>query len=93
MTDPADLSLPEGAAMLRSGTLTSRALTQAVLDRIEMAGRLSWLHITDSQYKVAAALPTLAFVTKTVLSTPLTFTLTGQVPITAPAYPAAGSQC
>ncbi len=34
MTDPADLSLPEGAAMLRSGTLTSRALTQAVLDRI-----------------------------------------------------------
>lgn len=34
MTDPADLSLPEAAAMLRSGTLTSRALTQAVLDRI-----------------------------------------------------------
>jgi aspartyl-tRNA(Asn)/glutamyl-tRNA(Gln) amidotransferase subunit A len=34
MTDPADLSLPEAAAMLRSGTLTSRALTEAVLDRI-----------------------------------------------------------
>jgi aspartyl-tRNA(Asn)/glutamyl-tRNA(Gln) amidotransferase subunit A len=34
MTDPADLSLPEAAAMLRSGTLTSRTLTQAVLDRI-----------------------------------------------------------
>lgn len=34
MTDPANLSLPEAAAMLRSRTLTSRALTQAVLDRI-----------------------------------------------------------
>jgi aspartyl-tRNA(Asn)/glutamyl-tRNA(Gln) amidotransferase subunit A len=34
MTDPADLSLPEAAAALRGGTLTSRALTKAVLDRI-----------------------------------------------------------
>jgi aspartyl-tRNA(Asn)/glutamyl-tRNA(Gln) amidotransferase subunit A len=34
MTDPADLSLPEAAAMLRSGTLTSRALTEATLARI-----------------------------------------------------------
>lgn len=34
MTDPADLSLPEAAAMLRSGELTSRALTEATLARI-----------------------------------------------------------
>lgn len=42
MTDPADLSLPEAAAALRAGTLTSRALTQAVLDRI--AARNPQLH-------------------------------------------------
>jgi aspartyl-tRNA(Asn)/glutamyl-tRNA(Gln) amidotransferase subunit A len=34
MTDPADLSLPEAAAMLRGGTLTSRELTAAALVRI-----------------------------------------------------------
>jgi aspartyl-tRNA(Asn)/glutamyl-tRNA(Gln) amidotransferase subunit A len=34
MTDPADLSLPEAAAALRSGALGARDLTQAVLDRI-----------------------------------------------------------
>ena len=34
MTDPADLSLPDAAAALRNGTLTSRALTAAVLARI-----------------------------------------------------------
>jgi Asp-tRNA(Asn)/Glu-tRNA(Gln) amidotransferase A subunit family amidase len=34
MTDPADLSLLDAAAALRAGSLTSRALTQAVLDRI-----------------------------------------------------------
>lgn len=34
MTNPADLSLPEAAAALRSGTLTSRALTEATLARI-----------------------------------------------------------
>ena len=34
MTDPADLSLPEAAAMLRSRTLTSRALIEATLARI-----------------------------------------------------------
>jgi aspartyl-tRNA(Asn)/glutamyl-tRNA(Gln) amidotransferase subunit A len=34
MTDPADLSLPEAAAMLRSGSLTSRELAEAVLARI-----------------------------------------------------------
>lgn len=42
MTDPADLSLPEAAAALRAGTLTSRALTEAVLDRI--AARNPALH-------------------------------------------------
>jgi aspartyl-tRNA(Asn)/glutamyl-tRNA(Gln) amidotransferase subunit A len=34
MTDPADLSLPDAAAALRNGGLTSRALTEAVLARI-----------------------------------------------------------
>ena len=34
MTDPADLSLTEAAIALRAGTLTSRALTSAVLARI-----------------------------------------------------------
>lgn len=34
MNDPADLSLPEAAAALRAGTLTSRALTEATLARI-----------------------------------------------------------
>jgi aspartyl-tRNA(Asn)/glutamyl-tRNA(Gln) amidotransferase subunit A len=33
MTDPADLSLPDAAAALRNGALTSRALTEAVLAR------------------------------------------------------------
>lgn len=42
MTDPADLSLPEAAAALRAGTLTSRALTEAVLARI--AARNSRVH-------------------------------------------------
>ncbi|HLQ20291.1 MAG TPA: amidase family protein, partial [Tabrizicola sp.] len=42
MTDPADLSLPEAAAMLRAGTLTSRALTEATLARI--AARNPRLH-------------------------------------------------
>ncbi|MDE2384069.1 MAG: amidase [Alphaproteobacteria bacterium] len=35
MTSPADLTLLEAAAALRSGTLTSRSLTEAVLERIE----------------------------------------------------------
>jgi aspartyl-tRNA(Asn)/glutamyl-tRNA(Gln) amidotransferase subunit A len=34
MTDPADLSLPEAAAALRSGAFTARALTEATLARI-----------------------------------------------------------
>lgn len=34
MTDPADLSVTEAAAALRSGSLTARALTKAVLARI-----------------------------------------------------------
>ncbi|WP_245990294.1 amidase [Tabrizicola piscis] len=34
MKDPADLSIPEAAMALRAGTLTSRALTEAVLSRI-----------------------------------------------------------
>lgn len=42
MTDPADLSLPESAAMLRAGTLTSRALIEATLARI--ANRNPRLH-------------------------------------------------
>ncbi|MBN8629390.1 MAG: amidase [Rhodobacterales bacterium] len=42
MTDPADLSLPEAAAALRAGTLTSHALTMAVLARI--AARNPRLH-------------------------------------------------
>jgi aspartyl-tRNA(Asn)/glutamyl-tRNA(Gln) amidotransferase subunit A len=42
MTDPADLSLPEAAAALRSGALTSRALTEATLARI--AARNPRLH-------------------------------------------------
>lgn len=42
MTHPADLPLPEAAAALRAGTLTSRDLTQAVLDRI--AARNPRLH-------------------------------------------------
>jgi aspartyl-tRNA(Asn)/glutamyl-tRNA(Gln) amidotransferase subunit A len=42
MTNHADLSLPEAAAMLRAGTLTSRALTEATLARI--AARNPRLH-------------------------------------------------
>ena len=42
MTDPADLSLPEAAAMLRGGTLTSRSLIEATLARI--AARNPRLH-------------------------------------------------
>lgn len=42
MTDPADLSIPDAAAALRAGTLTSRALTGAVLARI--AARNDRLH-------------------------------------------------
>lgn len=42
MTDPADLSLSEAAAALRSGALTSRALTEATLARI--AARNPRLH-------------------------------------------------
>lgn len=42
MTDPADLSLPEAAAALRAGRLTSRALTEATLARI--AARNPRLH-------------------------------------------------
>ena len=34
MTDPTDFSLPQAAAMLRSGALTSRALIEATLARI-----------------------------------------------------------
>ena len=34
MTHPADLPLAEAAAALRNGSLTSRALTEAVLERI-----------------------------------------------------------
>lgn len=42
MTNPADLSLAEAAAALRSGSLTARALTEAVLARI--AARNPHLH-------------------------------------------------
>jgi aspartyl-tRNA(Asn)/glutamyl-tRNA(Gln) amidotransferase subunit A len=42
MTDPADLPIPEAAAALRAGRLTSRALTAAVMARI--AARNDSLH-------------------------------------------------
>lgn len=42
MFDPADLSIPEMAAALRSGTLTARQVTEAALARI--AGRNDRLH-------------------------------------------------
>ena len=67
---------------------TAIQVGEAVMDRIEMEGRLSWLNITDSQYNVATALPNLAFVNKTTLAQPLTFNLKGQVPVTASADPA-----
>ena len=55
MTEPADLSLPEAAAMLRSGTLTSRALTEAVLERISARNpRLrAFTHITTDALEQA----------------------------------------
>ncbi len=67
---------------------TAIQVGEAVMDRIEMEGRLSWLNISDNQYKVPAALPSLSFVNKTTLATPLTFNLKGQVPITASTDPA-----
>ena len=74
----------------RGGKSLSTAVQvgEAVMDRIEMEGRLTWLNVTDSQYKVTSALPNLAFVDKTTLVTPLTFNLKGQVPDTASLDPA-----
>src|SRR5688572_19647983 len=47
MTQPSDLSLTEAQSALRKGEISSRALTQAVLDRISaLDGKLhSFLHV------------------------------------------------
>lgn len=74
----------------RGGKSLSTAVQvgDAVMDRIEMEGRLTWLNITANQYKAPAALTTLNFVDKLTLATPLTFNLKGQVPIPASTDPA-----
>src|SRR5688572_4855792 len=58
MTQPSDLSLTEAQSALRKGEISSRALTQAVLDRISaLDGKLhSFLHVAaDSALKQADA--------------------------------------
>jgi len=67
---------------------TAIQVGEAVMDRIEMEGRLTWLNITDSQYKVPTAVANLTFVNQPALAVPLTFNLKGQVPIPASTDPA-----
>jgi len=72
----------------RGGRSLSTAVQvgDAVMDRIEMEGRLSWLNQTGA-LKVPGSLPNLQFVNKLTLTTPLTFNLKGQVPIPASTDP------
>lgn len=74
----------------RGGKSLSTAVQvgEAVMDRIEMEGRLSWLNVTDDQYKIHGTLSNLNFVNKTTLTAPLTFNLKGQVPNSSSADPA-----
>ncbi len=67
---------------------TAIQVGEAVMDRIEMEGRLSWLNITDTQYSTAGTLANLAFVNKTALAAPLTFNTKGQPPVTGSPDPA-----
>lgn len=63
----------------------SRSLTtavqvgEAVMDQVEMEGRLSWLNITDSRYVAPAALANLKYVNQ---AAPVinTFNIKGQIP-------------
>jgi Tfp pilus assembly protein PilV len=69
----------------RGGRSLSTAVQvgEAVLDRIEQEGRLSWLNLTDSPYTTPGTLSTLKFVTLAnteTLAKDLTFTVKGQVP-------------
>ncbi len=61
---------------------------EAVMDQIEMEGRLSWLNITNGQYTVAGALNSLKFVDQPALTVPLTFNIKGTVPDPASTDPA-----
>lgn len=77
----------------RGGKSLSTAVQvgEAVMDRIEMEGRLSWLNVIDDQYKVHGTLSNLDFVNKTALTAPLTFNLKGQVPNPSSPDPAESS--
>ncbi len=67
----------------RGGKSLSTAIQvgEAVMDQIEMEGRLSWLNTSATLLNAAGALNNVRFVNKTTLATPLTFTIKGQVPV------------
>ncbi len=67
---------------------TAVQVAEAVMDRIELEGRLTWLNITDTQYTAPTAVNNLIFVNQAPLAAPLTFNLKGQVPIPASTDPA-----
>ena len=67
---------------------TAIQVGEAVMDRIEMEGRLTWLNITANQYTTVSTLSNLSFVNKTSLATPLTFNIKGQTPVTNSPDPA-----
>jgi hypothetical protein len=72
--------------MSLKGAQGSRSLStavqvgEAVMDRVEMEGRLTWLNQTNSQYNAPSALTTLQFVNQGPLAAPLTFNIKGQTP-------------
>lgn len=74
----------------RGGKSLSTAVQvgEAVMDQIEMEGRLSWLNLTASQFSAPAGLTTLQYVNKATLATPLTFTVKGQTPVPTASDPA-----
>lgn len=68
----------------RGGRSLSTAVQvgEAVMDQVEMEGRLSWLNITDSRYPAPTAVPSLRYVNAaTVVDT---FNIKGQIPFSSP---------
>jgi Tfp pilus assembly protein PilV len=66
---------------------TAVQVGEAVMDQIEMEGRLSWLNITASQAAAPAPLTSLQYINKVPVTPSQTFNIKGEVPVTGTGDP------